>query len=885
MRWVQRFRMAVLMLFRRKAESERLNRELEFHLEQQIAENTANGMEPEEARLAALRLFGNPTLLREEAHSSWTWNWLESMWRDLRYGARTLLRTPGFSFTAILVMALGIGATTSLFTIVRSVLLRPLPFLDPDKLVMLYEHFRQSQFPYNQVSPADFRDWRAQTHGFEDMGAWRWWAGHISTTQGEMPEVVTGAGGSWNLFSVLGVKPAFGRIFTPDEDRFGADDVVMLTWSLFQSRFSGDKSIVGKQVRIDSKPYTVVGVLPAWFTYPDPEVKVWIPHTPVFMPEEFRPDNHWSYVVARLKDKQSATAALKEVSALQYQIHMQNLGKPVAEDVVMRPMIDDVVEDAKTPLIVLMCSVGCMLLIACLNVSNLLVARGAARRKEVAIRGALGGSRWKLIQEQMTESLLISIAGGTVGWGLSVLATKWLATHWSDLPRADAIRIDGSVSAFAIAIVLLTALFAGLVPAISSTGKSLLGALQDSARSIGGSASRAALRKVLLTAEIALTVVLLISAGLLFRSFIHLRTTDLGCVTDNVLTMRYGLPVKKYDTPEKVLAFHEALLARVRNLPGVQTAGLISRAPGAGQEGDNVFTIPEHPAQGPSLQMDALRRAADPGYFGALGIPVLSGRVFNEQDKLGRTHHVIISKQFAQQFFPGEDPIGKHVRIGFFGPKEEVYEIIGVVGDTIYDIGKPTRATIYRPILTGDPLLDSVATIVVRAAVEPLSLATPIQREISALDPEMPTYKVQTMQQIIGEATASKSFSASLVLAFALLSLMLAAVGLYGVLSYLVTQRMSEIGIRMALGAQRNEILRLVLFDGMRPVLFGLALGLLGGAVAGTLIKSILYGTRPLDPVVFAGMVCSLLFTAAIASAIPALRACRIEPTQALRTE
>ena len=552
MRWVERFRMAMLMLFRRKAETERLNRELEFHLEQQIAENIANGMEPEQARLAALRLFGNPTLLREEARSSWSWNWLEDLRRDLRYGARTLLRTPGFSLTAILVMALGIGATTSLFTIVRSVLLRPLPFREPDKLVMLYEHFRErSEFPYNVVSAADFRDWRAQTHGFEDMGAWRWWAGHISTMQGEMPEVVYGAGGSWNLFSVLGVQPIFGRTFTPDEDRFGANDVVMLSWSLFQSRFSGDKSIVGKQVRIDSKPYTVVGVLPAWFSYPDPAVKVWIPYTPIFMPEEFQPDHHQSHVIARVKDKQSATAALKEVSALQYQIHMQNLGKPVAEDVVMRPMIEDVVQDAKTPLIVLMCSVGCMLLIACLNVSNLLVARGAARRKEVAIRGALGGSRWKLIQEQMTESLLISIAGGAVGWGLSVLATKWLATHWSDLPRADAIRVDGSVSVFAIAIVLLTALFAGLVPAISSTGKSLLGALQDSARSIGGSVSRAVLRKVLLTAEIALTVILLISAGLLFRSFIHLRTSDLGCVTDNVLTIRYGLPVKKYDTPGK----------------------------------------------------------------------------------------------------------------------------------------------------------------------------------------------------------------------------------------------------------------------------------------------------------------------------------------------
>jgi predicted permease len=886
MRWVERFRMAMLMLFRRKTETERLNRELEFHLEQQIAENLGRGMDPAEARLAALRLFGNPSLLNEEARSFWSWNWLESLWRDVRYGIRTLLRTPGFSLTAILVMALGIGATTSLFTIVRSVLLKPLPFREPDKLVMLYEHFRQqSQFPYNVVSPADFRDWRAQTHGFEDMGAWRWWAGHISTMQGEMPEVVTGAGGSWNLFSVLGVQPVLGRTFTPDEDRFGANDVVMLSWSLFQSRFNGDKSMVGKQVRIDSKPYTVVGVLPAWFSYPDPEVKVWIPHTPIFTPDEFRPDNHWSYVVARVKDKESATAALKEVSALQYQIHMQNQGKAVAEDVVSRPMIEDVVQDAKTPLIVLMCSVGCLLLIACLNVSNLLVARGAARRKEVAIRGALGGSRWKLIQEQMTESLLISIAGGAVGWGLSALATQWLANHWRDLPRADAIRVDGSVSTFAIAIVLLTALLSGLVPAISSTSKSLLGALQDSARSIGGSVTRAALRKALLAAEIALTVILLVSAGLLFRSFIHLRTTDLGCITDNVLTVRYGLPEKKYDTPEKVLAFHEALLSRVRNLPGVKAAGLISRAPGAGQETDRVFTIPEHPAQGPSLELDALLRKADPGYFSALGIPLLSGHVFNDQDKLGRTHHVIISRKFAQQFFPGEDPVGKHVQIAFLGSTQEVCEIIGVVGDTVYEIGRPIRATIYRSILNGDPMLDSLATIVVRTAVEPLSVALPIQKQISALDSEMPTYKVRTMQQIIGEATASKSFSASLVLAFALLSLMLAAVGLYGVLSYLVTQRVSEIGIRMALGAQRAEVLRLVLVDGMRPVVIGLVIGLVGGAGAGMLIKSILYGTRPLDPLVFTSMVGSLVLTAAIASAIPALRACRIEPTEALRTE
>ena len=773
-----------------------------------------------------------------------------------------------------------------MFTIVRSVLLRPLPFRDPGKLVMLYEHYRrETKHPYNVVAAADFRDWRAQTHGFEDMAAWRWYGCNLSGMRGEAPEMAEAAAGSWNLFSVLGVQPALGRTFTPDEDRFDAPDVVLLSWSLFQRRFSGEKSIVGKQVRIDAKPYTVVGVLPEWFSYPDPEVKLWLPYTSTFEVEEFVPDHHQSHVVARMRDERSVTAAVKEVSALQYQIHMQNQGKPVAEDVVARPMIEDVVQDAKTPLIVLMCAVGCMLLIACLNVSNLLVARSAARRKEVAIRGALGGSRWKLIQEQITESLAICVAGGALGFVLSLSATRWLATHWSDLPRADAIHMDGTVFVFSIGIVFVTALVAGLVPAISSTGKSLLAALQDSARSIGGSASRAALRKVLLVAEFALTVILLVSAGLLFRSFIHLRTSDLGCATDNVLTMRYGLAEKKYDTADKVTAFHQAVIQRVRSLPGVRAAGLISTAPGAGWERSDIFSIPEHPAQAASREMDALTRKADPGYFSALQIPLLNGRLFTEQDQLGRTRNVIISKKLAEQFFPGENPVGRHVQMAFFGNNRQVYEIIGVVGDTIYEIGQPVMATVYRPIFNGDPKIDSLATIVVRTAGDPLSLATPIQRQINALDPEIPQYEVRTMQQIISRATASKSFSASLVLAFAALSLMLAAVGLYGVLSYLVTQRVSEIGIRMALGAQRSEVLRLIIVDGMKPVFAGLLIGLAGGAGAGMLIKSILYGTRPLDPPVFAGMVCSLLLTAAIASAVPALRACRIEPTQALRTE
>jgi predicted permease len=885
-RWVQRLQMSLVALFRRKNEKARLQDELNFHLEQQVAENIAGGMDPEEARFAALRLFGNPTLLRDETRSTWSWNWLESLWRDVRYGVRTLTRSPGFSVTAILVMALGIGATTSLFTIVRSVLLKPLPFHDPGKLVMLYEHFRQDSVnPYNVVAPADFHDWREKTKGFEDMAAWQWWGCNVTGDSGELPEVVGAAAGSWNFFSVLGVNPVLGRSFTADEDRIGDKKVVILSWGFFQSRFGGDRSIIGKQVRLDSNPHTIIGVLPPSFTYPHPSVKLWVPYSFTFMAEDLSShDRHQSYVVARLRDKASATTALKEVSALQYQLHMQNLGSPVAEDVLARPMIDDVVQDVKTPLIVLMGSVACMLLIACLNVSNLLVARGSARRKEVAIRGALGGSRLKLIREQITESLLICIAGGTLGLVFSFWATQWLAAHWRDLPHTNSIHIDGTVLAFSVAIIFVAALLAGLLPAISSTGKSLLAALQDSSRSIGGSASRASLRKTLLAAEIALTVTLLISAGLLFKSFLNLRTSDLGCVTENVLTVKYGLPDSQYTKGEQINAFHESVLARVRSLPGVRAAGLVSTPPGGGYEGDTLFTIPERPSSGPILEQDTLIRKADPGYFSALEIPLLGGRVFTEQDSMGRTHNVIISKKFSDQFFHGENPLGKHIKVLWAG-KNDPQEIIGVVGDTLHDIGEPIKATLYLPILAGLPMHTSAATIVVRTAVDPLLLAQPVQKQVEALDRALPVYDVLTMQQMIGKATASQSFSASLVLAFAALSLLLAAVGLYGVLSYLVTQRISEIGIRMALGAQRSEVLRLVLLDGMRPVLFGLVIGLAGGAGAGMLIKSILYGTRPLDPAVFAGMVGSLLLTAAIASAVPALRACRIEPTQALRME
>jgi predicted permease len=591
-----------------------------------------------------------------------------------------------------------------------------------------------------------------------------------------------------------------------------------------------------------------------------------------------------SHVIARLRPGISAAAATKQVSALQYQIHLANPSKPVAEDAVSRPLIDDVVLDVKTPLIVLLCAVGCMLLIACLNVSNLLVARGASRRRAVAVRGALGGTRLTLICEQMTESLLICVAGGTFGLLLSLLSTHWLASHWRDLPRAESIHVDGTVFAFSIFLAVFAAMLAGLLPAVSSTGKGVFAALQESSRSIGGSASHSALRKAMLTAEISLTVILLVSAGLLFKSFLHLRTADLGCVTDRVLTIKYGLPEKQYDTREKVIAFHESLIERVRHLPAVSAAALVSTPPGGGYEGDDVFTIPGRPSTHFNLQYDAIYRTIDPEYFSVMQIPLISGRFFTGQERLTNDHYIIVSKKFASQFFPGDNPIGRRINVAW-NRKPEDFEILGVVGDTLYDVTEPVKATMYFPILSGIPEQTSGSTIVARAAGDPLALSVPIQQQVASLDPTLPVYDVLTMEQILGKNTASQSFSATLVLAFAGLSLLLAGIGLYGVLSYLVTQRVVEIGIRIALGAQRSEVLRIVLLDGLRPVFVGLLVGLAGGAAAGALIRSILYGTSPFDPLVLAAIVACLLLTAILACAVPAIRASRIEPTQALRMD
>lgn len=879
--------MSWLRFFRRRRADAELREEMDAFLVEETAENIARGMEPEEARRIARIKLGNPRSVRETLWQQNTVSLLDTLMRDLKYAVRTLARTPGFSLIAIAVMALCIGATTSLFTVVRSVLLKPLPFRDPGGLVMLYEHFRdarsnQEGFNYNPVAPADFYDWRAQTHGFEDMAAARRIGFNITGERGELPEAVSASGGTWNLFPLLGVQAAVGRAFTQGEDRLDGT-AVMLTWNLFERRFGGDSSIVGKQIHLNGKPFTVVGVLPQWFTYPDAKVQIWVPYLAGLPPEMLsRHDHHFSLVVARARPEVSLASALSQVEAVQYRLHSQYLDAPVAEDVVTRTINDDLAKNVKKPLLILMCAVACMLLIGCLNVANLLVARVAARQKEMAIRGALGAGRLAMIRAQLTESLLICFAGGVGGVLLSLAATKWMTDTWKQLPDAVGIHVDGVVLGFACGLVFLTALLAGLLPAISSTGKAAFASLQASSRSASGNLSRAMLRKTLLTVEIAATVVLLIGAGLLLRSFVRLRSTDVGSVTDHVLTLNFSPSAQKYDSPEKVNALDEALLAKVRGLPGVRAVALGYVMPGEGNGGDDIFTIKERPPLKPGeLLPDALIRWADPGYFSALQIPLLKGRFFTGDDRVERSRKVIISSLLAREYFPGEDPLGMHLHVQAHNDAD--YEVVGVVGDTLWQVGKPAEPTMYFPILEGG--LNYGESLAVRTVGDPLRMSVPVQKQIAALDPELPVYVVQTMQQAIGDSLGNASFSASLVLGFAVLSLVLASVGLYGVLSYLMTQRTTELGVRMVLGAQREQVLRLILFDGLRPAVIGLALGAAASAGVTQLIRSMLYETRPLDVSVYVAVTVTLLMVATLACLVPAWRASRLDPMKALRAE
>jgi putative ABC transport system permease protein len=879
MRWLTQLRMRIQMLFQRGKAGARLDEELHFHLEQQIAENIAAGMSAEEARFAALRAFGNPALLREQVRATWSWTWLELLMRDVRYGARTLWRTPGFAVIAILVMALGIGANVALFTIVRSVLLKPLPFQDPQRLVRLYEHSTDDKFPYNDSAGGVFAEWKKQSRSFTDIAIWGYAGYNLSGSGEQLPEGVRAASFSWNVLPTLGVQPALGRNFTEADDQPSANGTVLLSWGLWKRRFGGNPSIVNQTILLNAKPYTVIGVMPASFAYPEAAVQLW---TPIYHEEPASEitaiDSHDFRVIGRLKPGVTETQAVSELTLITLRLHNQHLDDPfVSKAANIRPLLDSLVGEVKTPLYVLLAATGCVLLIACLNVANLLVARAAARRKELGIRMALGGSRLRLLRQHLMESLLLSAAGGAVGFLLAYGVLQWFVSARQDMARVEAIHVDGVVAAFAAGLVLLCAAFAGLISSLSAKSDQVLSSLRESSRAHSAGYARTRLRGVLLSLEVGLTVVLLISAGLLLKSYDKLRSADLGCLTQNVLKMNFAL---QFSQPAQRANFFDTLLARVRNVPGVQAAGLINPVvPGDGYGGDSGFAILEHPAPPQGKLLYALHRWADPGYFAAIGIPILRGHAFDDNQRPGHATEVIISEEFARQNFPGEDPIGKHLRtLG-----QRPFEIVGVAGDTRYSAGEAVEPMMYFALDASDDTND--AALVIRSGRDVTQFALPIQRIVAQLDRDLSVSNILTMDQVVGRNTLDASFDATLLVVFAGLSLLLAAVGLFGVLSYIVAQRTSEIGIRIALGARREQVLRKVLLDGLRPALLGLAFGLVASVGAVRLIQSMLYGTQPLDPAVFAAVSATLLLVSGVACIVPAWRASRLDPMQALRTE
>lgn len=808
---------------------------------------------------------------------------METIWQDLRYGVRMMFKNPGFTVVAIVTLALGIGANTAIFTVVNAVLLRPLPYEDSNRLVWFWEN--QPDFPRGNLSPADFLDYQAQSGAFEQIAAYRQM--DFTLTGDRQPEQIRGLIVSANYFSLLGIAPAVGRVFEPDDGRAGAQRVAVVSHGFWQRRFAADPNLIGKALTLSGQTVTIVGVAP-------PELKteraeIWL------NPRNVVPDvllniardpatlraSRYLRAIGRLKPGVTLPQAQEEMNAVSARLQEQYPATNAGHSIELVSLLDKTVGDLRPALLVLLGAVGLVLLIACANVANLMLARATARHKEMALRAALGASRWRVIRQLLSESLLLSALGGACGWLLAVWGVDLLvAISPESIPRLHEIGVDRQVLGFTLLISLATGIIFGLAPALIASRPDLNEALKEGGRSGTAGASRGRMRGALVVGEVALALVVLVGAGLLVRSFVRLHAVDPGFQPANLLTMRLFLTDAKYAASQPRLSFLKELTARLESLPGVQGVGISDDLPIEGTDSSmDVFVEGREPAPGERLMTGV--HVVNPRYFEAMGIPLLTGRVFTEWDTLEAPQVLVVNETMSRRLWPGEEVVGKRVKLG--DPNGGWTQIVGVVKDVKHNG------------LNAEPAMDAYAphlqvpwpwmTIALRSNLDPTSLEAAVRREVQAIDPDKAVASVKTMDQLIGESVGERRLSLVLFGLFAVVALLLSAVGIYGVMAYGVTQRTHEIGIRIAVGAQPRDVVKLVVGRGMTLALTGVAIGV--GAAYGLtrLMASLLFEISTTDPATFVVIALILVGVALLACYIPALRATKVDPMVALRHE
>jgi putative ABC transport system permease protein len=810
---------------------------------------------------------------------------MRTLWQDARFGARTLWKNKGVTLIAVAALALGIGANTVIFSVVNGVLLRPLSFPDSGRITAVLTKDSESGSLYSAYSFPNFQDIRDQNKVFERVAA------YYMTTEflraGDEPERMRGAYVSADIFPLLGVGPSAGRTFSPEEEKSGGGRFIVLSHEFWQRRFGGDAKIVGRELTVGSQPVTVVGVMPSGFKFPvnADRIDFWMPLISS-IPESARGGRGAVYlgVVARLKDGVTLEQAQSDVDTIAQRLAEQYPDANTGFNVALVPAQERLVGKVRPALLVLLGAVACVLLIACANVANLLLARATVRRREIAIRTAIGASRGRVVRQLLTESLLLSALGGAAGlllamWGLDVL----VAASPADLPRVGEVGLDRYVLAFTVCVTTLTGLVFGLAPALQASKADLNEALKDGSRGGGGDLGRSRLRSLLVVSEVALSLVLLVGAGLLFQSFRRLLDVAPGFDPENVLTADISVSDTKY--PEKAArsAFYREALERIEALPGVEAAGVVDPLPLGGSFISYTFDIAGRPPFPPGDQPTSARRATSPDYFRAMGIPVRRGRAFGEQDKSNAPPVVIINETFARRFFRGEDPVGQRIIPGE-GRTPVTREIVGVVGDVRHaGLDAETTPEYYIPYEQAS--VDHLTVVARATSGNPEGLAGALRGVIRSMDREQPVYNVRPMAQLLDDSLARRRFNTTLLVCFSALALLLASIGIYGVMSYSVAQRTREIGIRLALGARARDVLRLVLRQGLALALAGVGAGLLASYLLTRLMSSMLYGVSATDPLVFGAGVLMLLFIALLACLVPARRATQVDPMVALRYE